>query len=218
VTVRITLVHNLTCAVAVTPKDYAVDCIGRAQRLAGLPGAQVDDDVLRFSLALGVAALDTLVRWIILRAVDNDSNSMPRALGRLNIELGELTRFADQAREVQRRGVRWKPWVVVKNGVQAKLLRRTFQSKQDVVEGLAMAGVAGGWDQICKQLGEKPDDVTNRLGTIVLRRKQIVHEGDYRRMARPRQVETIPIHPAAVRNDLAWLERLIVAVASIAGY
>lgn len=202
----------------VTPKDYAIDCIGRARRLAGAHGAAVEDDVLRLSLTLGVAALDTLVHWVVFRAVENNSEAIPSALARINIELRELTQFADQARAAQSYSKRWKPWVVVKNVVHAKLLRQTFQSKEDVVNGLAMAGVKGGWSQICQSLGEQPDDVTNRLGATVRRRNQIVHEGDYRRQTRPRQVQTNWIDAKAVRDDLAWLERLIGAVAAVAGY
>jgi hypothetical protein len=204
----------------VTPKDYALDCLARARAVvAAAPSAGVaGNDLLRLALALGVAAVDTLIHWVILKAVVKDSSQTPSALAQLPVKYRDLASLADLARHAQRNDESWRPWVVVKNVVQETLLRRTFQSKQEVADGLAMAGIQGGWSKVCLQLGATSQDAESRLSSIVRRRNQIVHEGDYRRLARPRAVETNPIIAAEVNSDLDWLAKFVIAISSVAGY
>ena len=62
-----------------------------------------------------------------------------------------------------------------------------------------MAGRSRNWDAIGQRLSPSmtPSQIRTRMNEIVTRRNQIVHEGDYRRLERPRN---------AIRNGMTYSE------------
>ncbi len=177
----------------------------------------VREDMLRSALVMGVAAVDTLMHKIVFRAIENSAEALPRAIGeKLTVGISEVALFADVAKEVQRRGKTWRPWVHVKNLLHERLLKQTMQSPREIEDAMAMAGIKGGWSATALAMGEKPEAMRTILGKIVQRRNQIVHEGDYYRLVRPQTVRLRVIDATAVGLDLDWLGGLIAALAGVA--
>jgi hypothetical protein len=56
-----------------------------------------------------------------------------------------------------------------------------------------MIGRGGSWTDIGQNLNPPltPEEIRDRLNGIVRRRNQIVHEGDYRRLDRPRDGQRV---------------------------
>jgi len=205
---------------AIATKDLAVDCLARARALAAVSPAaspSVRDDMLRSALVMGVAAVDTLMHTVVFRAIENDADTLPAAIGeKLTIGFGEVARFADAAKAAQRNKKMWRPWVQVKNLLHARLLRQTMQSPREIEDAMAMAGIKKGWTSTADAMGESVSAVKTMLGKIVQRRNQIVHEGDFQRLVRPQKIRLRVIDQAAVAADLVWLGRLIDALAAVA--
>lgn len=166
---------------------------------------------------MGVAAVDTLMHTVVFRAIENDADTLPAAIGeKLTIGFGEVARFADAAKAAQRNRKMWRPWVQVKNLLHTRLLKQTMQSPREIEDAMAMAGIRKGWAATASAMGERVDEVKARLGRIVQRRNQIVHEGDYRRLVRPQTIRLRVVDGVAISSDLDWLGRLIDALATVA--
>jgi hypothetical protein len=59
------------------------------------------------------------------------------------------------------------------------------------------------------------DQIKIRLNAIVMRRNQIVHEGDYKRVERPQTAEGNGISSSDARADVAFLATLIDAIHAV---
>jgi len=200
----------------VTPKQAADDCLARAFaiRQQANNAGNAADDLARMALVMGVAALDTYMHALIRTCLQTASDQVPKALQGLKLDFKELTDLADATVQAQRTDRRSRPWVQVKNALHRALLSQTFQSYEGVGKAMAMAGLSNGWTNIAQQMGNdtSPADIKNRLNQIVKRRNQIVHEGDLRRLVRPRNIEYNQIDAAEVDDDLNWMQQLIDAI------
>lgn len=80
-----------------------------------------------------------------------------------------------------------------------------------------MAGLGGRWKAISEAFGSSEDasEIKQRLNAIVVRRNQIVHEGDYRRLERPRNKGKNSMSYSEASDSIDFLERLIRAIHSI---
>jgi len=204
----------------VAPKDASDDCIARARALlahAGAAGIQsgVREDLGRLALVMAVAAIDTYMHMVVLQRVSTMRSAIPKPLQELDIEFARLTSLADVIVEAQRSSHSIRPWVAVKHALQERLLQETFQSYDSVGKAMAMAGVKKAWTSIAPHLGCTAEDIKTRLNAIVHRRNQIVHEGDMRRMARPRAIVHSTIDLAAVQSDIDWLDQLLAGIARV---
>ena|SRR5258708_713471 len=73
----------------------------------------------------------------------------------------------------------------VKAALQKRLLKETFQSYDEVAMAFAIAGIEKAWSKVASKLGTKADDIKDRLGGLVLRRKaSIQKEGPNEILAR----------------------------------
>jgi hypothetical protein len=166
---------------------------------------------------MAVAALDTYMhRLIVDRAFTHDE--LPPKLARLDVTFDELLHQADEtglAARKERHNSR--PRVGVKRQLRDRLLRETFQRYGDVSQALGMAGRSGNWEAIGRQMQptQTPLQIRRRLDAIVTRRNQIVHEGDYQRLERPRGPKRNPITFGQARRDINFLGRLIDAVHAV---
>jgi len=201
----------------VTAKDAADDCLARARGVLGTAATSggARDDVARMALVMGVAALDTYMHAVVRARLSYNRGALPNALLRLDLPFEELTSLAETALAAQRAGRSTRPWVQVTNALHRRLLTATFQSCRGVEWAMALAGVGNVWNQVATGLNCTADEVKARLTSIVHRRNQIVHEGDLRRLVRPRQVDYNCIDAAQVPADLHWLAELIAALDSI---
>lgn len=163
------------------------------------------------ALVMGIAGLDTYVHRMIVWRID-PRYELPKALRKLGVQFGDFADMSDEWLASQQAGSQSRPWVRAKNLLHERLLRETFQSYEDVQDGLAMAGVKTLWSDTAEVLSSKPADIKTRLNGLVHRRNQVVHEGDIRRQIRPQGLRYNAIVRAEVLDDLDWLEELIGAL------
>jgi RiboL-PSP-HEPN len=218
-----------------TAYDAAVDSIKRARDLlaasrAGTqvrirgrrilipaPRGPVRSDMRRLSIVMAVAALDTYMHRLILeRAYEHQE--LPGGLAKLTVQFEQLLAQADEAKEAARADPHnSRPRVAVKRLLRDRLLRETFQSSEEVSRALAMVGQRRVWDAIATNLTTPApkEEVRARLDEIVMRRNQIVHEGDYRRLERPQNARCNAITRANAEADIDFIADLIDAIHAV---
>lgn len=175
------------------PHDAATHAIGRAQSLltqskkTAIP-PMVRADMRRLSVVMAVAALDTYMhRLVVDRCFQHDE--LPSGLATLSVTFAQLLEQADDAKAAARKPPHnSRPRVGVKRQLRNRLVRETFQRYDDVARALSMAGIRKAWKDIVAAMSPPTTTaaVKRRLNEIVDRRNQIVHEGDYLRLDRPR--------------------------------
>jgi hypothetical protein len=143
----------------------------------------------RLSVVMAVAALDTYMhRLIVERAYKHEE--LPKGLARLDVGFEDLLGQADATAVAARADPhKPRPRVGVKKLLRDRLLRETFQSYEAVARALSMAGRPRAWPAIGGKMVPplQPKEIKERLNEIVMRRHQIVHEGDYERLEKPRK-------------------------------
>ncbi len=166
---------------------------------------------------MAVAALDTYMhRLVVDRAYAH--RELPGALAKLPMTFQELLNQADAAKVAARRKPhRSRPRVAIKRQLRDRLLRETFQRYDEVAKALGMAGRSGAWEAIGQHLDlpMTTEQIKERLNGIVTRRNQIVHEGDYRRLERPRGPGRNRITYPQAKADIDFLSNLIEAIHSV---
>jgi len=207
---------------AFLPKRAAGSCLKRARRFldladSSLPVNRVKNDLRRMALVMAVAAVDSYMRGIVMRRIADVRRraDLPKALARLEIPFSEIAALADASIDAQRSGHRTRPWVQVKASLQRRLLKETFQSYDQVAAALAIAGVDQAWTKVASKLRENPDNIKDRLNTLVQRRNQIVHEGDMKRVSRPRRLHFNETNHAEIKDDIDWVNSLIDAMDTV---
>jgi RiboL-PSP-HEPN len=205
------------------PKQAASSCLRRAGRfldladLKKLPIGRVQNDLRRMALVMAVAAIDSYMHGIVMRRVADvrRGSDLPKALARLEMPFSEFANLADASINAQRAGHRTRPWVQVKAALQKRLLKETFQSYDQVAIAFAIAGIEKAWSKVASKLATRAEDIKDRLGGLVLRRNQIVHEGDLQRASRPRKLRFNEIEGSSVRSDIDWVNSLIDAMEKV---
>jgi hypothetical protein len=169
------------------------------------------------ALVMAVAAVDSYMHGVVMRRIAHVRRrvDLPRPLARLEIPFSRIADLADTYIDAQRAGRRTRPWVQVKASLQQRLLKETFQSFEQVTTALAMAGVDDAWSKIASGMGETVRNIRDRLNALVHRRNQIVHEGDMKRVSRPRKLRFNQIRHADVQDDIRWVASLIDAADNV---
>lgn len=207
---------------AFQPVKAAEACIRRSRRFlalaeGALPDSKIKNDLRRSALVTVVTGIDSYMHWLVykqLSALRNEGD-LPRSFAKLDVPFTELASLADSVLEARSRNVNSRPWVKVKNTMQQRLLKETFQSYDQVSTAFAMAGVEKGWTRVSAELGAQPAEIKARLNRLVHRRNQIVHEADITRSSRPRSLKYNAIQQAQVVSDVDWVESLIKAVEKV---
>jgi hypothetical protein len=203
------------------PYDAGTDGIERARQM--LAASRVDalstsvkSDLRRLSIVMAVSAIDTYMhRLIVDRAYGHEK--LPAGLARLDVPFERLLGQADEAAAAARaQPHNSRPRVGVKRDLRNRLLFETFQSFRGVSEALAMAGRPKNWADIGAAMTPMltADAIRERLDSIVQRRNQIAHEGDYRRLERPQDNQRNSITHREAQDDVEFLARLIDAIHS----
>jgi hypothetical protein len=206
---------------ALTPLEAAESCIRRGRRFIELANQRLKDskvknDLRRMAIVMAAAAVDTLMHARILGSLGAMNGSDPsKALRRLEVPFGDLIDVADETVRARREGRRSRPRVQAKNILHARLSRESYQSSRRVEEGLGLLGIQKGWTKISGAMKEPAQDIKRRLDQIVHRRNQIVHEGDLRRLVRPRKLSFNKIEKGTISGDLDWVESLVTALAAV---
>lgn len=195
-----------------SPIQAAVDVLDRADRLLAAAGSVTDplvaDDMRRFALAQGVAALDTYLHWAI---ADVPLTGMSTALKNLEIPFEDLITLSE-AVVADREKIR--PKVRARHVLERVTLTMTFQSSRTVERAMLMLGVRNAFAKIADHIQpqQAPAEVKARLDRIVHRRNQIVHEGDLQRQSRPQNIKREVAAGGKTADDLAWIRSLVAGV------
>jgi len=151
------------------------------------------------------------MHWIVYKRLSElrGKGDLPKAFSKLDIPFTELASLADSVVAARSRNVHSRPWAKVKNTLHQRLLKETFQSYDQVATAFALAGIEKGWTRVAAEMGMQPAEIKVRLGGIVHRRNQIVHEADISRSSRLRQPKYNLIRHAKVEADVDWVEFVI---------
>ncbi len=204
------------------PIDAAKACVRRSRRYLALaegelPDAKIKTDLRRSALVLAVTAVDSYMHWLVYRRISEvrREGDLPKILARLEIPFSDFASLADATIKARQEDRELRPWVQVKNAVQRRLLKETFQSYEQVGQALSLAGVDKGWSRIADALGIKADDIKTRLNQLVHRRNQIVHEGDIKRASRPQRLQYNEVEHGEVSADVDWIEQLVISIEQV---
>lgn len=171
------------------------------------------------AIVMAVAALDTYLHRRVYQSIA-PGQELPAALGKLGITFVELADLANASLEARRKNppVQDRPWVRVRNTLNDRLLKITFQSHQDVADALAMVGVKQGWAKIAAAIpagGVTPAFLQHELDAIVRRRNQVVHEGDFTQLYRPRTLRRNAVSQADADYAINIIELLVTLIDGI---
>lgn len=206
-----------------TPRQAANDAITRARALATAaktaPTNVLRDDLRRLAIVMAVAALDAYLHRRVYQST-GPGKELPSALSKLGVTFVEMADIANASLAARRRNppVRDRPWVRVRNVLNDRLLRVTFQSPQEVADALAMVGVKQAWRKIADALplgGISPEVLQSELARVVRRRNQVVHEGDFKQLYRPRTLQRNSVSQSDAENAVDVIQILIFAIDSI---
>lgn len=202
----------------VTPLQAAESVLTRAENMLGMDSTPhppiTREDFRRMALAMGVAAIDTQMHWLV-RGVDL-RNPLSKELKNIPIHFEEMLSMAQNSVDSRRAGVTDRPTVRARNALNDALLRMTFQSARQVENALAMAGIKKGWNKLTTAMApDTSQDIRDHLNRLSHRRNLIVHEGDLKRAIRPSTLQRADITRSYVRGELDWIRRLLIAVNSI---
>jgi hypothetical protein len=212
-------------SVPFSPHDAGTNAVGRARRLldaslpsspAGLP-VSVRTDIRRLSTVMAVAALDTYMHRLIVDRVYTHPK-LPGALAKLEVTFEGLLEQADAAKVAARaKPHHSRPRVAVKRQLRDRLLRETFQRFDDVAKALGMSGLSRNWEAIGSRMNPPMtrQQIRTRLNNLVTRRNQVVHEGDYRRLERPRNPGRNALTYAKAKSDIEFVAELIDAIHAV---
>lgn len=201
------------------PIDAADACVQRSRSLLALAAghtldAETRNDLRRAALVMAVTAVDSYMHWLVYRRISEvrREGDLPKSLAKLDLSFAAVASLADSAITGRQQGRDIRPWVQVKNAAQKRLLRETFQSFEQMGHAFALAGIDKAWSRVAARLGAQVATIRARLNHLVLRRNQIVHEGDITRASRPRGVQYNEVEQAAVAAEVDWVEQLIAAI------
>jgi len=151
-------------------------------------------------VVFAVAAVDAYMHRLIVERADMWA-SLPKTLAATEIRFDQLVGEAKASYEAARREpFNSRPGVRTKQVLRRQLLLKTFQSPRQIQNALSMAGAGGNWGTIGQQLGMTRAQIDARLNGVVVRRNQIVHEGDYERLDRPQQASLTPFRSKRRRD------------------
>lgn len=196
----------------ISPLQAATDVLDRAEALLAAAIAVADpivsDDMRRFATAQGVAALDTYLHWAI---ADAPLENMPAALKKLEVSFDDLVTLSEA---VVANRAKIKPKVRARHVLERVVLTKTFQSKRSVEDAMLMLGRRNAFEKIATKITphQAKSDIEERLGRIVRRRNQVVHEGDLQRQSRPQRIKRESVDPIVIQDDLVWMRSFVDAI------
>lgn len=199
-----------------TPKTYFDDVWQRCELFAALHGYVVaqataalqPDELLRAEWAVRVSALDLYVHELVtthLVGIFTGARPACPGFGRLQVSADALIRIQNAPTLSDRAAA-------FELEVRTRLSRVTYQTPDDIADGIRMVSPCSLWNEVALKLGASTSTVTavagdlrKKLSIIVDRRNKIVHEGNLQ--------PTVPRIPWPIsRSDLADVTSFIASV------
>lgn len=163
-------------------------------------------DLLRWQWAQSVSAMDKLLHDLIkigMRESFSGFRVPTKAFNAFVIDVATY-RLIDQTPLAKE--------VVFENYVASIHSHKSFQQPKEISKALALIWPEEHkWQAIATQMGTTDTNVTTQLATIVTRRNQIVHQGDYAASSQPRQC----IEKADTVRTIDFIEQLGSAIYSL---
>ncbi len=178
---------------------------------------KVKNDLRRSALVMAITGIDAYMHWLVYRQISEvrKEGDLPKALAKLDIPFTEIAALADATLQGRKKKVNTRPWVQVKNAMQKRLLRETFQSYEQVGIAFSWAGIEKPWSRVADKMGVQADSIKSRLNLLVHRRNQIVHEGDITRASRPQKLKYNDVDHAQIVDDVNWIQSVIGAIENV---
>ncbi|TFF10546.1 hypothetical protein [Cellulosimicrobium funkei] len=167
-------------------------------------------DLRRQAWAMGVAAIDTYLHWVVHRV--DLGKPLPKDLRKLEVSFEDLLAMGQASVDARKANRRDRPQVRARNVLHRRILTDTYQSSRGVETALRMAGVRDCWGQLSRTLSEPKQDLMDHLNMLSQRRNSIVHEGDIKRMSRPRALKHQELDAAEVLKQLDWIRSFLGAL------
>jgi len=169
------------------------------------------------AIVMAVAALDTYLHRRVHESTAPGKH-LPAPLSNIRLNFGDMAELANASLAARRQNppVKDRPWVRVRNVLNDRLLKITFQSASEVADALAMIGISQGWKKIATELFVTDSGpIQEELNRIVRRRNQVVHEGDFKQLYRPHSLRRNQISHDEAETAIVWVELLINAMDKI---
>jgi hypothetical protein len=148
--------------------ESAKACLALYDGVVSLQTSLSVDWVLRAAVVFVVSALDTYFHDKVRYRVGRYSiDSLPPALAKMPIRIGELTRWENAKRKGN----------VLRNWVTEDLSVKPLQSPNAIADALKLCGIDSLWNTV-EPNKSKRDDLLQELNETIKRRNQISHEGD----------------------------------------
>lgn len=178
------------------------------------------EDLLRSAVSFGVSALDRYVHERVIKAFVKAFRSGGLTKQQRDFELPATLaiEIVDKVHAANRDGTKIRPANEIRKVVQETLHKRPFQSWREIEYAFCLIGH--------KNLGKSLKDAHGinqpelermqvKLGGIVRRRNQIVHEGDLPRHQRGGSVYVQQIRRRWVEESLDFLARLAASLEAV---
>lgn len=163
-------------------------------------------ELLRSALVAMVSALDRYCHEVITKALMSQFRAGNTHVRKLEISLKEIEEVLLRA-EAGRR-----PRNALRNAMQARLYKETFQSPTQIAEGLKLAGKSDVWNRCATAMNCTREELTSKLNRVIARRNRIVHEGDLVRHERAGAVRRHDIKTTEVSELITWISALVAAM------
>ena len=167
--------------------------------------AQGLSDILRSELVMVVSALDQYVHELVrLGMLDVYRNNRVRTTSFLQFQVsleGAMNGIADPSDD---------SWI--EQEIRTRHGYQTFQSPENIASAVRLISEAQLWNEVAANIGVAPQDVREKLVTIVARRNRIVHEADMD----PSFPGTLwPIHAQMVNDFVDFVEQIAEAMYAV---
>jgi hypothetical protein len=170
------------------------------------------DDQLRAALTFGVSALDRYVHERVVKGIIPalKTGALTRQQEEFSIPVSTAIQISEEAVNAQRKGIKIRPSNIVRKRVQDLLHKRPFQSYREIEYAFSLLGVKDLAGQL--QTAYRVNNLKafkGQLAGIVMRRNQIVHEGDLVRHERGGRIKWHEINRRYVVDSLDFLDTLV---------
>ena len=178
------------------------------------------EDQLRAAITFGVSALDRYVHERIVKGFVTAfrSSTLLKQQREFMVPATLAIDIVNKVSAAARNNDDIRPANEIRNVVQKALHKRPFQSWSEIEYGFNLLG----YTNISKEIKEKTNstdvEISNlkeKLGKIVARRNQIVHEGDLQRHQRGGQVSVQPIMRKWVEESLSDIKTIVTKLDAI---
>ena len=163
-------------------------------------------ELLRSALVAMVSALDRYCHEVITKALMREYRNGNAHVRKLEVSLKEIEEVLLRAEEGRR------PRNALRNALQARLYKETYQTPAQIADGLRLAGKTDVWNRCAATMNSTRDEVVTKLNRIIARRNRIVHEGDLVRHERAGGVRRHGIQPAEISDLITWISDLVAAL------